>query len=83
MLFPSGDFWQGVQPDFTCSEPTSMGLSAPGAACFYGFLTYLQGTVRRGYRPFVMLRTFFQGDCKSGLHYVNKVSEPTSRELSA
>ena len=34
---PPGDCPQGVQLDFTCSEPTSRGLSAGGASCFLAF----------------------------------------------
>ena len=40
------------------------------------------GTVGRGYRLFIRVRTYFQGS-KIGVQSVYKVSEPTSRELFA
>ena len=53
-----------------------------GCILFYGFETFLHGTVCGGYRLFIKLIAYFQGS-KSGVQSVYKVSEPTSRVLSA
>ena len=45
---PSGDCWQGVQPDFTCSELTSRGLSAGGAANFTVIKPFSRGMLAGG-----------------------------------
>ena len=50
----------------------------------YRFQTYLQRTVGHGYRLFVnKVKNLLPEDCKSEIQSVYKVSEPTSRELSA
>ena len=74
---PPVDCQQGLQPDLTCSEPTSRALSTLGAPCFYGFQTYmyLQKTVGLGYRMFIRLRTYFKGivrvDCSLFIGFLN------------
>ena len=58
---PSGDCRQGVQPDFTCSEPITRGQFAQGASCFIvSKLSSMRLSVR-GYRLFIRLRTYFLG----------------------
>ena len=65
------------------SESTSWGLSARGAACLYGFRTYLQETVSQGCSLFIWFPNLPPGDCQQGVQPVYMVFEPIFRRLSA
>ena len=68
-----------VQLVYTVSKPTCRGLSVRGAACLYGFQTYLQGTVCGSCSLFIR----FQNLPAKGLSAVDAaclyVSKPTCR----
>ena len=71
-----------MQLVYTVSKPTSRGLSAGGAACLYGFKTYLQGTVCCRCSLFIRFPNLPAGDCLLKVTLVYTVSKPTSRGLS-
>ena len=63
-----------VQPVFTVSKSTSMGLVARGSACLFGFRTYLQMTVGQGCSMFIRFPNLPNGNCCSGMQPVFTVS---------
>ena len=60
---PAGDCLLEVQLVYTVSKPTCRGLSVGGAACLYGFQTYLQGTVCCRCSLFIRFPNLPAGDC--------------------
>ena len=80
---PAGDCLLEVQPVYTVSKPTCRGLSVGGAACLYGFQTYLQGTVGWRCSLFIRFPNLPAGDCGLEVQPVYTVSKPTCRGLSA
>ena len=80
---PAGDYLLEVQPVYTVSKSTCRGLSAGGAACLYGFQTYLQGTVCWRCSLLIRFPNLPAGDCLLKVQLVNTVSKPTCRGLSA
>ena len=80
---PAGDCLLEVQLVYAVSKPTCRGLSAGGAACLYGFQTYLQGTVCRMCSLFTRFPNLPAGDCRLEVQLVYTVSKPTFRGLSS
>ena len=92
---PAGDYLLEVQPVYTVSKSTCRGLSSGGAACLYGFQTYLQGTVcwrcsllirfpnpAAGTVGIIRFLNLPPANCLPAVKHVYTVSEPTCRGLS-
>ena len=72
---PPRDCWKGVQPDCTCSVPTSWGQSARAHPVLQFSNRFSMGLLAGGCKLFVMLRTYFQGtatvECRRFIRFLN------------
>ena len=55
-----GDCWPRQQPISTVSNPTYREMSVQGAACLYGFKSYLRGTVGWGCSQLIRFLNLFR-----------------------
>ena len=65
----SGDCRPRMQPVYTVSNPTYMGLSIQGAACPYDSKTYLRGTVGWKCSYFIQFLNLYSKSCLDFCHY--------------
>ena len=79
---PPANCLPAVKHVYTVSEPTCRGLSTGGAACLYGFQTYLQGTICWRCSLFIRFPNLPAGDYLLEVQLVYTVSKPTCRGLS-
>ena len=80
---PLGHRQPGVKHFYAVSEPTSIGPSAKGAACLYGFRIYFQWTVGQGCSLFIQFQNLPPRNGQLVVQPVYKDSKPTFRGLLA